>query len=143
MLAVWLVAFLTSCEATKQSATSKEPGTRGRVNTEASSASNQSTVSRQEAARATAASGVTANSGDLNEARMTEMYSAINMSQDQISRFQNEWKTSVNAWKRNNRNQEMNNYERVEQQDKILSDILDASQFKAYQQWARENAARN
>jgi len=143
MLAVGLLALLTSCEATKQSAASKEPGTRGRVNTEASSAANQSTVSRQATARATAASGITTNSGALNEAKMNEMYTAVNMSQDQISRFQNDWKTSVNAWKRNNRNQEMNNYERVEQQDKILSDILDASQFKAYQQWARENAARN
>ena len=143
MLAIGLVTFLTSCEATKQSTTSKEPGTRGRVNTEAPSTSSQSTVSRSETARRTAAVSSRNDTQALNEARMNEMFTALNMNQDQIGRFQREWQTSLNTWKRNNRNQEMNNYERVEQQDKILRGILEESQFRAYQEWAREHAAGN
>lgn len=143
VVAVGLLAVLTSCGATKQTAASKEPGTRGRVNTETPRAVNQSTESRQEAARRTAAAGLNTDSEALNEARMSEMFTALNMKQDQIDRFQSEWRTSMKSWKRNNRNQAMNNYERIERQDRILRDILDESQFEAYQEWARQHAAGN
>lgn len=142
-VAIGLIAFLTSCEATKESTSSKEPGTRGRVNTETPRAENSSTNSRQEAAQKTAASAVTTNPEALDEAKMRDMYSALNMSENQISRFESEWKTSTDSWKRKNRNQTMNTYERVEQQDRILREILEPSQFKSYQQWARKNSGRN
>lgn len=137
------IALLTSCEATKETTSSKEAGTRGRVNTETPRAVNSSTNSRQEAAQKTAASGITANTEALNETRMREMYSALNMNENQITRFQRDWKTSTDSWKRSNRNQAMNNYERVEQQDRILRDILEPSQFEAYQEWTREHSAGN
>lgn len=143
ILAIGLVAILSSCETTKQPTASREPGTRGRVNTEASGTANQTTTSRQQAARKTASAQASTNSAAINEAKMREMFTAVNMSQEQINRFQTEWRTSSNAWKRNNRDQEMNNYERVELQDKILRDILDESQFKAYQQWAIDHSAGN
>jgi hypothetical protein len=74
------------------------------------------------------------------EARMQKMYSNLNMNDDQISRFESEWKASENSWNSTNRNKAMNNFERTESQDRILKEILDDAQFKKYQQWARDNA---
>ncbi len=78
-----------------------------------------------------------------DKARIQKMYSSINMNEEQVARFENEWKNSMGNWKRSNRNKTMNSFERVEYQDQILKNILDESQFDAYQEWARENPLKD
>lgn len=79
-------------------------------------------------------------SNDDYSENLREMYTALNMTNDQIKTFESQWRREVDTWRASNRNSSMNHYERVEKQDRILKDILDESQFEEYQQWAREHA---
>jgi hypothetical protein len=62
------------------------------------------------------------------------------MSEDQINRFESEWKSATSSLGSNNSNQNLNSFERTEIQDRILKGILNKAQFAKYQQWAINNA---
>lgn len=164
LFAVVFLAILTSCgttkettkDATKSSTVSTETN-RGRSN-QSVDRSNQTvdrtnqTVDRTKTdtsqnsssgksitAANTKASDDARNIEAADKARMEKMYSSLNWDEEQISRFENEWKNSTNQWKRSNRGKTMNSFERTEYQDRIMKDILDDDQFGQYQEWAREN----
>lgn len=80
------------------------------------------------------------NNASYNMDAMDSLYADLDMDDSQISQFKREWKSSMDSWNRNNRNKAMNNYERIENQDRILRDILDDSQYEKYQQWTIDNA---
>ncbi len=82
----------------------------------------------------------TRNAEATYRANMDRMYADLDMSQEQVKRFEGEWKNKQNAWKSNNPNKVMNNYETIETQDRILGDILDENQFESYREWVRDNA---
>ena len=68
------------------------------------------------------------------------MFVDLGMTEEQVNRFNSEWNRTLQNWNNNNRNKEMNSFERTELQDNILSKILSETQFKNYRVWARENA---
>ncbi|WP_146743734.1 hypothetical protein [Aequorivita sp. CIP111184] len=141
-LSVGLLALLTACGTTKNSTAENQATNRGRANTEVISSGNSVSGSRPKTENRTAAT-ITTSTDVENKAAMEQMYSYLNMSDDQISRFDRGWKSTTDTWKKANPNKSMNSFERTETQDKILKDILDESQFEKYQQWARENAESN
>lgn len=156
LLAVLFMALLTACGNTKS--TTNEPKAtigeqvpnRGRSNTQATSttgtvnSTNETSRTRvtrttTEGSTRTTSSNRTIAANEIaaaQKAKMEKMYADLNMSDDQISRFESEWKTSTGSWS----SQPMNNYERTEIQDRIMKDILNDTQFEKYQQWARDNA---
>lgn len=152
-LSMGLLGLLTACGTTQSSTADTQTTNRGRSNTEIASTRNSTTNTRQ-ATRTTRATtstrqattetseATTANRNTvaMEEAIIQKMYSNLNMNAAQISRFESEWKASINSWNSTNRNKAMNSFERTESQDRILKEILDEAQFKKYQQWARENA---
>lgn len=149
LLAVGFLAFMTSCNTTKQTTTDSVDrstrqtttktveGNRGRSNQDISQ--NQSTNSRQVSSKRVSSTGTARNNKALSMERNKNMYETLNLDDSQIKRFENDWKNSTNSWKRSNRNKTMNSFERTEHQDRIMKNILDDSQFQAYQEWAREN----
>lgn len=145
LMAVGFLAVLTTCGTTKEvpdvdNTATKQETNRGRSNQENSAKRTKTTNSPQMSSEKTAASTDTVENNDaLDTARLQEMYSSLNMDETQIKRFESDWGRSTSVWKRSNRNKSMNNFEKVEYQDRILKNILDESQFEAYQEWAREN----
>ena len=149
ILTMGLIAVFSSCGVTKTSTTTtdNQSTNRGRANTEVgttkntttgSRATTSETISTARTANATA-TATTAAAEEAEKARLQDMYIAVIMSDTQIAQFEREWESELNTWKRNNRNQTMNNFVYTEYQDRILKDILSAGQFKKYQQWARKN----
>ncbi len=155
-LSMGLLGLLTACGTTQSSTADIQTTNRGRSNTQIATTSNSTTNTRQatRTTRATtstrqvttetseATTATTANRTNVvnNEARIQKMYSDLEMTQDQRSRFEREWSNASESCKKSNRNKTMNSFERTEYQDEILKDILTEQQFQNYQQWARENA---
>lgn len=142
-LSVGLLALLTACGTSKTNTTTEtdtSPMTnRGRASAEVLSSGN--TVSSRTTTTENRTTRTTNGNVEVeNKAGMEQMYSYVNMTGDQISRFERGWKSTTDAWKKTNPNQTMNNFERTEAQDKILKNILDDSQFASYQEWAKKNA---
>lgn len=155
-LSMGLLGLLTACGTTQSSTADTQTTNRGRSNTEIASTRNSTTNTRQatrttrantstrqvtsETSAATTATTANRNTVAMEEAKMQKMYSDLEMTQDQRSRFEREWKNASESWKKSNRNKMMNSFERTEFQDQILKDILTEQQFQNYRQWARENA---
>lgn len=137
-LSVGLLGLLTACGTTKS--TDDSPITnRGRTSAEVLSSGN--TVSSRTSTTETRTATTTKGNVEVeNKAGLEQMYSYLNMSGDQISRFERGWKSTTDTWKKTNPNQNMNSLERTEAQDKILKNILDDAQFANYQEWAKKNA---
>lgn len=143
---IGLMVLATSCGVTKtntdtttsQTTTSKT--NRGRANTEISANTNTAKNIRQSNIENPGRVENEADTKAANEAKMERMFTTLEMSDSQISDFKTEWSTTLNTWKTSNRNKEMNNFERIENQDRILKNILDEKQFEKYRVWARENA---
>ncbi len=143
LAAIGALALLTACGTTNTAtsdtiSTSSESSTtnRGRSNTEVNSNRTATTTRTNEGNRERKAADMAAVKA-MEEKNLQEMYTALNMNDSQISRFQGEWKKATSA------NNSLNNYERAELQDKIMRDILDENQLQQYQKWARENAGTN
>ena len=117
-------------QSTSKQTISKQPTSEGRTIKETRRTTTTTTD------KTTAASKTP--SRDINN--MQSMYDAVDMDKDQKARYEIDWKSAVDSWTRSNPKQRMNNYERIENQDRILRDILDDSQFERYQQWTIENA---
>lgn len=152
LLAVGFLALLTSCgttqqttnkDNTKDTTAAKQENNRGRSNQDNIEGRTKTENSSQLSKGRAATSETVRNNEALDKTRMQEMYSSLKMDEDQVERFEHEWRQSTGSWKRSNRNRAMNNYERVEYQDRILKNILDESQFEAYQEWARENPMKD
>lgn len=140
-----LMALLTACGGTKTSTANSTAESqninRGRVNSEVAANTNTARNSRQLNTENTMTASELAKAEAANKAKMQKMYADLDMSDSQISKFEIQWNTSMNTWRRSNRNKTMNNYERTEYQDNILNNILDETQFENYRIWARDNAS--
>lgn len=138
-IAIGLTAVMISCGTTKDSSSTIAERERGRNNVENATNVNSRTAQESRVTRV----GESANRLAEVEEKMElqRMYSDLDMTQSQIADFERQWTIVKTSWARENRNQVMNSYERIENQDRILKGILDESRFKAYQQWVRDNAA--
>ncbi len=138
-LTIGSMVLLTSCGGTKESATVSQAD-RENVNTSTRKSTSVRNA-RETTTEKRTTSAMNRNNDTYFSDNLKAMYSALDMTSDQIKRFESQWRRSVDSWKVDNQNQEMNRYERVERQDRILKDILDESQFENYQQWARDHAS--
>lgn len=141
------IVLLISCGTTQEPAQKESQSVttnsnRGRSNTETPSrvATRSSESSRIAQVESSKGRTVDRHNEAAEAENFKRMYSDLEMTPDQIDKFETEWSKSLEAWKRTNRNKVMNNYERIEYQDRILRDILSESQFESYQEWVRENA---
>lgn len=149
--ALGLMAMLSACGGTQNATTNTQSETRGRSNTQMETSAGRApvqtsttrtttaTTNRNTNARTTTAAA-SAEVEAAREANRQKMYSELQMDNNQISRYESSWTSEMDTWNRNNRNQQMNAYERAERQDRIMRDILNEQQLEKYQQWARENA---
>ena len=137
------MALFTACGTPKQTTSASSNTDRGRNNVETTSASTSQATSRTARAEASTAAEINRNNEALERENIKRMYNDLKMTREQINDFENKWDESMVSWKRNNRNKVMNNYERVEHQDRILKDILTEPQFESYRQWVRQNAGNN
>jgi hypothetical protein len=151
LFAVSTMALLTACGTTKTntSETQTNNSNRGRSNTQVSTNSTTATSTRQDTSTNRAVNtnrtnrantGAAVTNEAVYEARTQKMYTDLNMDPTQIGTYELNWKNAETTWKRSNRNQSMNNFERIELEDRILKDLLNDTQFTEYQAWARENA---
>lgn len=138
-------AILVSCGTTKETTSSKEAQNRGRDNQEVFATKpaipvDKSRTIRQGNTGITSPAEKPAASEEQRKMQLKNMFDEVGMTGEQVQRFENNWQNVAESWKRNNGDKEMNNYERIEYQDRILRDILDDNQFRNYQDWMRENA---
>ena len=166
--AVGFLALLTACGNTKSTTTEpkatigEQAPNRGRSNTQANAETRTVTNSTTRTTTTTSPTRVTRatndgstraattsdrtaatnNADSAQKAKMQKMYTDLDMNDEQISRFEKAWKASTGSYSNSNSNSDtaMNSFERTEAQDKIMRDILSASQFEKYQEWAIENA---
>ena len=138
-IAIAFTALLISCGTTKDSVSAKAEMDRGRNNMETTTNSSSRTATNSRTAQKEANERRLAEIEE--EMQMKRMYSDLDMAQSQITDFERQWNASKTSWKSKNPSQAMNNYERIENQDRILKGILDDNQFESYQQWVRDNAA--
>lgn len=142
IFAIGFTALLVSCSTTKETTATKTAQNRGRSNVETTTNTDKMKVvdSRTVSSKASATASANGMSDMDEKANFNQMYTDLDMNPQQIARFEKDWKNSTDSWKRANRNKTMNNYERIETQDRILKNILDDSQFESYQQWVRDHA---
>ncbi len=145
LFAIGGMALLTACGTPKETTSTSVNTNRGRSTTETNSkvAVKASEGSRTIRGEASANTANARNTEATEKAKLKRMYTDLEMTNEQIIQFENEWKRSMESWKRSNRGKEMNNYERVEYQDKILRDVLNDSQYESYRDWVRKNAGKN
>lgn len=148
LLAIGTLAILTSCGGSKNATTTEtQNSNRGRSNTEMGAVNRGNETTGRTVGRTTqntrATSSTIGRREDSERTRTQQMYTDLKLNDAQINRFEREWKTAEANWKRSNRNGTMNAFERTENQDRIMRDILDDNQFQHYQEWARENPISN
>jgi len=85
---------------------------------------------------------------DLNQEeydiqRNKQMYSSLNMTDEQIQRYETAMHTSMDTWERNNPQKTITIKDRMKIQRDNLVPILDESQFRNYEQWANDNPYRD
>jgi len=73
------------------------------------------------------------------EARNNAMFEAVRMNDDQIRTYKSNWNETQRLHNSRNSNRKMNAYEQMEQEDKIMKNLLDEQQYERFQQWRRAN----
>ena len=73
------------------------------------------------------------------EARNNAMFEAVKMDSDQIRNYKSNWKEIQRLYHSRNSNRKMNPYEQMEQEDKLMKNLLDEQQYERFQQWRRAN----
>lgn len=75
--------------------------------------------------------------------RNAQMYTSLNMTDEQIGKYETETRTSMDAWKQDNPQKTMTTPDRMKYQSTHLKSILDASQFISYGHWSTSNPYRD
>lgn len=141
IMGIAIMAVLTACGGTQNTASSTQQANRGRSNTQMETSAGRAPT-QSSTTRTTTTTTVADNEKieAASEANMQKMYKDLQMDKAQIARYEKAWNTEMSTWKKNNPNQAMNAYVRAEKQDKIMRELLNEQQLENYQQWAREHA---
>ncbi|WP_100615007.1 hypothetical protein [Confluentibacter citreus] len=75
--------------------------------------------------------------------RNAQMYTSLNMTEEQIGKYETETRMSMDAWKQDNPQKMMAIEDRMKHQSDHLKTILNESQFISYGQWTTSNPYRN
>lgn len=76
-----------------------------------------------------------------NPKRKETLYATFNMSEDQIQKYEN----ALQSWKESEKEDAfklLSANAKIKEEDRILKDILDASQYERYKKWAKANDLR-
>lgn len=76
-----------------------------------------------------------------NPKRKEDLYSAFDMTEDQIQRYEN----ALQTWKESEKDDAfklLSANAKIKEEDRILKDILDDSQYERYKKWSRANDLR-
>lgn len=84
-----------------------------------------------------------ASQGDYDRQRNQQMYSSLKMTNDQIKRYENASRTSLDTWKRDNPNKTLSSQDRTRIQNENLRSILDDAQYQNYEKWSADNPYQN
>lgn len=76
---------------------------------------------------------------DYDRTRMTNLYSHLNLSEDQVAQYENASRQQMDTWRRNNPNSTLNTQQRMKLEDQSMKSFLDSNQYSSYQQWVRDN----
>lgn len=79
---------------------------------------------------------------DSPEARKQRsgMYSSLNMTEDQINRYETLYRDNYESWRTNTQRKSMNSEDLRKHQNTALKSVLDDNQYKQYQQWSNDAA---
>lgn len=80
---------------------------------------------------------------DYDRQRNQELYTTLKMTDDQIQKYENASRTSMDTWKRDNPNKTMSAQDRVKVQNDNLRSVLDDNQYRNYEKWSADNPYRN
>ncbi|PKQ45085.1 hypothetical protein CSW08_09920 [Confluentibacter flavum] len=80
---------------------------------------------------------------EYDKQRNTQMYTSLNMTDEQIGEYESVTRSSMDTWKRDNPQKTMATQDRMKYQSDHLKTILDESQYTNYGQWATSNPYRN
>lgn len=142
ILTIAALGILTAC-GTGNSTTTAAPGNmNGRTDTTGTMYDadvNTNTNTRVHDPERPATTTVNRNSNDDRQALRQQMYSSLNMTDDQIRRYETASKQANDTWKKNNPNKNMSTDDMRMQRDSNLKPILNESQYTQYQQWSRNN----
>lgn len=105
--------------------------------------SETNTVTQQRANELVRETGTSDEEIRRTEAKNNTMFDAVQMNSEQRNNYQRNWRETQKAHRSRNSNQDMNAYEKMEQEDKIMKKLLDESQYERYQLWRRENPIRD
>lgn len=85
----------------------------------------------------------TVNQADYDLQRTKQMYTSMNMTADQVQRYETASSTWMDSWKRDHPQGVLSNSDRLQQQNTTLKSILDVAQYQNYEQWMKMNPYRN
>lgn len=80
---------------------------------------------------------------DYDRQRNQELYSNLKMTDEQIQKYENASRSSLDTWKRDNPNKTMSAQDRVKVQNDNLRSVLDDNQYRNYEKWSADNPYRN
>lgn len=75
----------------------------------------------------------------VNDTRMTKMFSALNLTENQMKEFRLNAHKNLEAWRKNNENATLTNEERMRQEEENVKSFLEPAQYEKYQQWVKDN----
>lgn len=85
----------------------------------------------------------TVNQADYDLQRTKQIYTDLNMTPDQITRYETAARTWRNATTTTTPQSPTTNQSRLEQQKSALKSILDVQQYQRYEEWLINNPYRN
>ncbi|MDN3724143.1 hypothetical protein QRD02_07095 [Aequorivita sp. SDUM287046] len=142
LLMIAFLAILTSCGSGSTAPAATTNNTDGRDDTTGTIYNanvNTNRDSRTPEIDEPSTTTVNRNINTVRQQQMREMYSNLNMTDEQIRRYEDASNTANETWMRNNPGNTMNNDDMRMQRDQTLRPILNDTQYNQYQQWSKDN----
>ena len=113
------------------------------VNTDNTMSQQDPNRSQQQNPNASQQQNPSTSQGDYDTQRNQQIYSSLKMTDDQIQKYENAWRSSMDTWKRDNPNKTMSAQHKVRAQNDNLKSVLDDTQYQNYEKWSTANPYRN
>src|SRR5690606_8603298 len=84
-----------------------------------------------------------ASQGDYDQQRNQQMYSSLKMTNDQIKKYENASRTSLDTWIRDHPNEAVSSQDRTRIQEENLRSVLDEAQYQNYEEWSADDRYQN
>lgn len=135
---------LAESDGTSGNYYTRDPGTNDKLlDNNSPHQSNNNSVDQQDPNRSQTQQNSNSAQDDYDRQRNQKMYSSLKMTDDQIQKYENASRTSMDTWKQNNKNKTMSAQDRVKLQNDNLKSILDETQYQNYEKWSTSNPYQN